>query len=222
SPWLPRISAVSNDLDFYDLMVEYVSNLQDAHDGYYIPSDFDADLGFGVDLYDGKVLVDSIDRSVLPVKQFPFEIGDEVVSVDGKSAADLVKIFSKYVSGGNPRTVARLAAQLITDRVQEEYPRAHEIGDTATVVILRQNGTNETYTITWKKYGTPLITLGAGAGPRASLQEELPPQRHSGVPLYWQGLQRLRNLEVQSRFYPLGFDALKPIFTLPAGFTVRL
>src|SRR5258707_12252768 len=41
-PWSDRIGAISNDLDFYDLMVEYVSDLQDAHDQYYLPSDFEA------------------------------------------------------------------------------------------------------------------------------------------------------------------------------------
>src|SRR5260370_19089454 len=39
-PWLTRVAAVSNDLDFYDLMVEYVSDLQDAHDQYFLPTDF--------------------------------------------------------------------------------------------------------------------------------------------------------------------------------------
>src|SRR5262245_49015104 len=44
SPWLPRVAAVNSDLEFYDLMVEYVSTLQDAHDQYAVPSDFQADL----------------------------------------------------------------------------------------------------------------------------------------------------------------------------------
>src|SRR5213078_1129397 len=50
-PWMDRVGAVTNDLDFYDLMVEYVSDLQDAHDQYLVPSDFEAWLGFGVDIY---------------------------------------------------------------------------------------------------------------------------------------------------------------------------
>src|ERR1051325_3459383 len=57
SPWLARVSDAQSDLDFYDLMVEYVSDLQDAHDQFLLPSDFDAYLGFGVDIYDSKLLI---------------------------------------------------------------------------------------------------------------------------------------------------------------------
>src|SRR5437868_13652464 len=42
--WIPRINAVKDDLDFYDLMLEYVTSLQDAHDQYWVPSDFAASL----------------------------------------------------------------------------------------------------------------------------------------------------------------------------------
>jgi len=37
-------------------MVSYVANLNDAHDGYRVPSNFAARLNFGVDIYDGKLL----------------------------------------------------------------------------------------------------------------------------------------------------------------------
>jgi len=99
APWTTRVADARTDLEFYDLMVEYVSDLQDAHDQYYLPSDFEAYLDFRGDLYDGKVLIDSINRKTLSADTFTFEIGDELVSVDGKPAADLVKQFSKYVSG---------------------------------------------------------------------------------------------------------------------------
>ena len=56
SPWLDRVNATTNDLDFYELMVEYVSDLHDGHDAYHLPSTFSARLGFTVDIYDGKVL----------------------------------------------------------------------------------------------------------------------------------------------------------------------
>src|ERR1700704_6077889 len=60
SPWLERVNATTNDLDFYELMVEYVSDLHDGHDAYHLPSTFIARLGFTVDVYDGKALIDSI------------------------------------------------------------------------------------------------------------------------------------------------------------------
>src|SRR5689334_12099745 len=63
APWLDKIRATKNDLDFYEVMNSYVASLNDAHDFYGIPSNFSARLNFGVDIYDGKLLVDSITRS---------------------------------------------------------------------------------------------------------------------------------------------------------------
>jgi hypothetical protein len=217
--WLPRVAAVNNDLDFYDLMVEYVSDLVDAHDQYQVPSDFEAYLGFTVDIYDGKYLIDSIDPLTIDPGTYPFQVGDQLVSVDGFSAADLVKRFSKYVTGGNPRTIQRLAAELITDRIQAEYPYAVNVGDSATVVILRQGGNTETYTIPWNKTGTPLKGLGASPGPKTQAVAK-PSARPA--PYYQQWLQQLHNYELPGRINVLGFDETAPVFSLPRNFTVRL
>src|SRR5437016_714277 len=39
-PWLNKINATKNDLQFFDVMSEYVSNLNDAHDVYTLPANF--------------------------------------------------------------------------------------------------------------------------------------------------------------------------------------
>src|SRR5713101_5210570 len=82
-PWLAKIRATKNDLDFYEVLVSYVASLDDAHDFYGVPSNFAARLNFGVDIYDGKLLVDSINRTRLPAANFPFQNGYELVSIDG-------------------------------------------------------------------------------------------------------------------------------------------
>src|SRR2546423_13302948 len=51
-PWLAQIQATKSDLDFYDVMSQYVASLNDAHDGYQLPSSFVANLNFTVDIYD--------------------------------------------------------------------------------------------------------------------------------------------------------------------------
>jgi hypothetical protein len=218
TPWYARVAAVNSDLAFYDLMVEYVSDLSDAHDQYYLPSDFEAKLGFSVDVYEGKTLIDSIDRTQLPAAQFPFAIGDELISVDGKATGDLVRQFSKYVSGGNPRTVQRLAAELITDRYQGYYPFAHQVGDTAAVVIARQSGAVENYTIPWSKSGTPLTTLGPSAGPVTGLSNVEPRANLQPTPYYQQLLQQFHNYTLPGRINIVGWDESQPVWALPSGF----
>src|SRR5262249_6392428 len=89
-PWLDRVRATSSDLDFFEVMNEYVASLQDGHDSFQLPSNFSANLGFTVDIYDGKVLVDSVTRTGSPVARL-----DELVSVDGVAVNDLLDAFAK-------------------------------------------------------------------------------------------------------------------------------
>src|SRR5689334_9059347 len=59
-PWLDRVARTTDDLDFYEVCVEYIARLNDTHVPFVLPSNFVASLGFTVDIYEGKVLVDSI------------------------------------------------------------------------------------------------------------------------------------------------------------------
>lgn len=166
-PWLDQIRKTKTDLDYYDVCIKYVASLQDSHDEFTILSDFEAYLYFDVDIYDGVVLVDGITRSVLPAKQFPFQIGDQVISIDGVAAEDFITKFIPYaVNGsGSASTRRRLASDYITYRYQGFYPYAHQVGDTATVVFKRQNGNVETYSIPWSKDGTAVTSAGPVTSP---------------------------------------------------------
>lgn len=159
-PWIARVRDAKDDLEYYEIAAEYVASLNDVHSSYRVPSTFTTDLGFVLDLYDGKPLIESINRSLLPSRQFPFQVGDEVVSVDGKSAEQLIAEFSKLRQRGNPLSTRRSAADLISYRPQSMIPRAVEVGDTATVVIRRASGAEETYTIPWTKSGQPILQVG--------------------------------------------------------------
>ncbi len=99
--WLNQAVNSTDDLGFYEVCVAYVANLNDAHDYFQLPSDFEAALGFYADIYDGKILIDSIDRTQLSSRRYPFQIGDELVSIDGVAAADLVQSFMKYSVAAN-------------------------------------------------------------------------------------------------------------------------
>src|SRR5712691_6781194 len=109
-PWLAKVAAATSDLDFYEVEVAYISSLNDTHVQFTLPSDFTAQLGFGVDLYDGALLIDTINRTLLPVTVYPFTIGDELVSIDGEDALALTDKLAKYVPQGNPRASLRQGA----------------------------------------------------------------------------------------------------------------
>lgn len=217
-PWLAKVAATTTDLDFYEVEAAYISSLNDTHVQFTLPSDFAAQLGFGVDLYDGALLIDTINRTLLPVSRYPFVIGDELISIDGEDALSLTDKLAKYVPQGNPRAARRQGAQRLTSRFQSRFPHATDLGDSATVVIKRQSGAVETYTIPWIKTGTPL-EVGPIPSPKTSARmmtddqepDPLEELRFSGVlPQDLDGVN--------------GYGARNPIFLggLGSGFTRRL
>jgi hypothetical protein len=168
-PWLDQVNASKDDLAFYDICVRYVASLRDSHDEFILPADFEAFLPILVDIYDGKVLIDDIDPTLSP-KTYPFQIGDELVSVDGKSMEDWIKELEPYTVNGsaNPVSRRRLAAAMAIDRYQGWYTYAQNVGESAKVEVRRKNGNLETYTLTWEKFGTPLVSDGLLPSPISS------------------------------------------------------
>src|SRR5262245_57289183 len=164
-PWLRQIHK-ADDLDFQEVLIDYVASLNDAHDYIAFPTLFSVSLGLSVDIYDGKVLIDAINRTTLPVSQFPFAIGDEVVSVDGSPVASLITSFRKYAIAANQRSTDRTAAGRIVSRNQQIMPHIPELGDSASVVIRQAStGATTTFNIPWSKIGIPLTSQGLVPSP---------------------------------------------------------
>jgi peptidase S41-like protein len=225
APWIDKILTTKDDLDFYEVLSEYVSKLNDAHDVYTLPANFQAILNFSVDIYDGKLLVDSINRTRLPATEFPFVTGYELVSIDGQSAESLLQTLLRYQVAANRRSTSRFAATLLTIRPQQLMPHAADVPDISTVVFRRPDSQLETYRIPWVKTGLPLVAVGKYITPaatplvRLAAGDSLPDE----IPAYMAPLTRLQNCRVPDRTV-LGFGALTPIFaqSLPPSFVRRL
>ena len=170
-PWLAEVNSSHDDLTFYDISVRYIASLQDSHDFYVVPSFYEAWLPILADRYDGKVLIDFIDRIALPQAAYPFAVGDELVSVDGKSVEQWARLLGPYaVNGqGNPVSRDRLAIATMLDRYQGYYPFANDTraGDKATIVVRGQNGIAASYVIPWVTIGIPFDGPGRVPNPGA-------------------------------------------------------
>jgi Peptidase family S41/PDZ domain len=238
----------TDDLDFQELLINYVASLNDAHDYIAFPTTFSASLPLSVDIYDGKVLIDSINRTLLPVAQFPFGVGDELVSLDGQSAQNLIKAFRKYAIAANARSTDRTAASRIVSRSQQIMPHIHELGDTATVVIrLASTGAEDAYVIPWSKTGIPVTSQGpvpspglrrpnlftdrfdgatpssaAGASPSLFQIADAKPGTDHELPSYMKPILPLLNADVSTDYYSiLGFGSKFPVWGPPPGFVIR-
>ncbi|MBI4904506.1 MAG: hypothetical protein HY820_12770 [Acidobacteria bacterium] len=217
-PWLDKVARTTTDLDFYEVCAQYIQALNDTHVNYTLPSNFNATLGFGVDLYDGVLLIDTINRTTLPVATYPFGIGDELISIDGESALEVARKLAIYSPQGNPRASLRQGASRITSRAQSRFPHAVDLGESAEVVIQRQNGAVETYTLPWIKTGTPLSVGPVPSPRRATGARSAVVSPDPLEELQWSGITDADLLGVN------GYGARNPIYVsaLPATFTRRL
>jgi Peptidase family S41/PDZ domain len=249
TPWLQRIQH-SDDLDFHEALIEFLASLNDTHASMFFPSPFGAVLGVTVDIYDGKVLIDSIDRSLLPQAQYPFGVGDELVALDGETVQSLIASFTRLgVSGGNPRSRDRISAGRIVRRFQETFPHASQLGDTAVASIrVASTGELKNYVIPWTKIGIGIDAEGLlpsprrgngqiflstdldkpGVTPAAGNTRALPHKPDFRVtddtlPAYMDPIRPLLNSRVPEALTGvLGYGGRSPIYSPPAGFVTRL
>ena len=222
-PWIERARQSENDLEFYEVLAAYVNSLNDVHSTYLLPSSFFAVSGVGVDLYDGTLLIDYINRRQLPEEDFPFQIGDELVAVDGKPARVLMDSFERLVNYGNARSTQRIAADMLLYRSQAVFPRAIEIGENASLLIRRQSGELENFEVPWEKSGRPLDVVGPVPSPRPD-SAVAPEAAASGIrPARWRKpwlqLQNLRGRDLRN---VVGFGIRTPVYSPPQGFVQRL
>ncbi len=246
--WLEGIHN-ANDLNYQEVLIDYVASLNDAHDYIAFPTTFTVSLPLSVDIYDGKVLIDGINRTLLPVAQFPFVIGDELLGIDGNRVQDVITSLRKYSIAANQRSTDRIAASQITSRSQQDIPHIADLGDTATLVIrLASTGAQNTYTIPWIKRGIPIRSQGpvpSPGGPRR-LFRGIEPGQGTGsgpaqstlpllfrvaditpiddtLPSYMTSIAPLLNASVpQDRYAVLNFGSKFPIYSPPPGFVLRL
>ncbi|HEX5109922.1 MAG TPA: S41 family peptidase [Vicinamibacterales bacterium] len=239
-PWLTRIRHSQDDLSFFEIMLEYVASLQDTHSQFSMPSSFVANLGFTVDIYDGRVMIDSINRTRLPLALYPFQLGDVLVSMDDRTSEEWIKYFSRFSAHSNPLATKRDAASFLTVRPQSNVPRVIDLPDNAVVVIERAGGSRETYVIPWQKTGVPLRWIGAVPTPGTSGKKKSLLATES--PSYYDAWQELTNFALPQnhhllaldstdnpsdtplRRYVLGLGGRNPVFRagLPANFVQRL
>ena len=240
-PWLARIRQSHDDLSFFEIMLEYVASLQDTHSQFSMPSSFVANLGLTVDIYDGRVVIDSINRARLPLALYPFQLGDVLVSVDDKTSEEWIEYFSRFSAHGNPQATKRDASSFLAIRPQSNVPRVIDLPDDAVVVIERAGGFQETYVIPWQKTGVPLRWIGAVPTPGTSGTRRSLAATES-IPSYYDAWLELTNFHLPQnhhllayddtnkssapslRRYVLGIGARNPVFRtgLPANFVQRL
>ncbi|MCX6590716.1 MAG: S41 family peptidase [Acidobacteria bacterium] len=237
-PWLDRVRSAPTDLDFYQICAEYVAQFQDGHSSFRTPSNLVADLGLFTDIYDGKLLIEQINRTRYPANLFPFAVGDELVSMDGQPVEAILADLVRQKGFGTLRGARRMAADALPYRQQMFYAKTADLPDETEVEIRRaQTGVLEKYRLTWLKTGSPIRTIPPVPDPLLALNAEDGPgssapylgllndlRNWSLDPLLLGGQQRTvtdESGEQVSREYVLGWGIRAPYYNLPADFVIR-
>ena len=246
-PWLEKVRAAKDDLEYYDILIDYTASFRDYYTYLTLPSDYVAWMSFTADVYEGKAIVESIDRDILPEADYNLAVGDEIVSIDGKAASDLLEKIGKYFVDSNPESTRRAAAELLTYRTQAFMPPAAQVGTTATVVLKKANGTTVTLQVPWQTSGTamsvgPVVDImtsrrapGSPRQPRvpnAANAIELPLHERLQEEIDGSGRRRAGGRLAAAELNPSaqvesatpGIESVgsfEPIYALPAGFVQR-
>lgn len=227
APWLTRVRNAKTDLEFWNVCAEYVASFQDSHTFFLLPSSYSAWLGISVDIYEGKVMVDSVDANAFTGVP-PVNVGDELVSLDGKLVADLIQEISSRLGDGNSQSRKRYAATMLVDRGQAILPSAHLISEKASLMIHRPDGSTATVELPWIVSGTPYTSAGPVPTPRSDgLSTEARERTESDDsdsnrwPRYMRTVRKRQEFGLGNKRFIAGLGELKPIFTLPETFTIR-
>jgi len=101
---------------FQDVLTTFVASMRDYHVSISYNSTERAKLPFLVAGAEGKHYFAYIDREKLPMKLFPFRVGDEVVAFDGKPTSQAVAELAARLGGNTTETDLRLAELFLTNR----------------------------------------------------------------------------------------------------------
>ncbi|MCX5796220.1 MAG: protease-like activity factor CPAF [Elusimicrobia bacterium] len=102
--------------EFQDLLASLVASMRDYHVSISFDSTERARLPFLVTGAEGKYFLAYIDREQLPEANFPFQLGDEVVTFDGKPTGEAVQQLAARLGGNTAGTDLRLAELFLTNR----------------------------------------------------------------------------------------------------------
>ena len=156
---LSRDAMVSH---FHRVLSDFVHATHDYHVGITFTRLAQAKLGFHVQpAADGRLFITGIDRRLLSEAAFPFAQGDELLSIDGRPATELLAEQQAFDTTSNALTDAGNAASRLTNRrgrVGETMPEK----PTALIGIKRKDGSTTTVDIAWSTKNESVIFPRAG------------------------------------------------------------
>src|ERR1043165_5838876 len=111
-----ELQSSRSDSDTFRAISRFIDRLHDAHVSYSPSVLSDAARQVGVPLLVTKVESKFLVYTIGSAVQGQVAIGDELTRIDGRTPADLIRLFGRFESFANPNSEAQLSALLVTRR----------------------------------------------------------------------------------------------------------
>lgn len=123
---------------YQDLLAKLTASMRDYHVSISFNSTESSKLPFQVARAEGRYYLTYIDREKLSKEAFPFQMGDEVVSFDGRPTAEAVKAIADQMTANTPETDQRMAEMFLTNRRRARGDK--DIPQGAAEIVIRSKG----------------------------------------------------------------------------------
>lgn len=117
-----KVLDTKSNAEYYYQLMQFISEFHDGHFRATLPTTRVSELPISTDLVDGHVLIDSINRDLLPEDEFKFQKGDEILAVDGQPISAVLDDLQKYRGLGFSQSERRMAAMAVSIRTAARMP----------------------------------------------------------------------------------------------------
>jgi len=175
-----QMESVQTEREFFQLISTYITEFKDPHLSFSPTEERVAFLGFGVRHVENKAIIDRINRNSVPQSIFPYELGTELISIDGATVEKMVAAGRRLEASGNEKSTVAMLYRLMTVRLPHWGPFP---SGNATIVVKPAGSDQEVTTIIpWIIRGRALPGMDQYAG--GDVPSELTKETRFRSPLY--------------------------------------
>jgi len=149
-----RIRNSKSTAEFYYLLIQYIAGFHDSHFGGALNNSYAKFAPLVTDLIEGKVLVTGIINQIMP-PGLPVEVGDEILTIDGRPVQEVVKDMTQYYGEGYEYTERAIGTWVLFGRRAARIPAPKEKVSVITSKSWKTDKVSE-YSIPWFEMGQTL------------------------------------------------------------------
>ncbi|MDF2549372.1 MAG: protease-like factor [Chlamydiales bacterium] len=200
------LSKVIGIKDFHQILRFLFNSMRDYHVGVHFIATEKASLPLTIKGHQGRYYITSIDRSKLKEKQYPFQIGDEVISFDGKPIAEAIAQIKGDLMQASPLTDQSLAEIALTKR---RAKAGDSVPSGSLDLTIKTDGKLQSHSLYWE-YKEEVMDDGTWKKGAFSKKEQCIHLFQKQCRLSKENAEELYNFLKHPMIYaPMAFDLLK-------------